>query len=309
MTQSLGNDESRSYSRFGSGAFAAGIALMRPEQWIKNGFVLVPLFFSGQMSVPLVGQAFAGAIGFSLLSSAVYIFNDLRDIEADRLHLKKRNRPLPSGRITPAAAMVLGIALVLASTAVTILAGLPPQLFLIYGAYAAINIVYSLGVKHVAVLELFFVASGYVLRLLAGSIIDGEPLSPWIVACTGLVSLMLVVGKRRADIANALDETVRRRSLAHYSVAYLDQLTTLLAGATTVTYLLFCISDYAMQRFGTDVSITAVFVLFGIFRFLQIVAVQSGGESPTDMVLRDAPIRAAIILWLLSFFVIIYVIR
>jgi 4-hydroxybenzoate polyprenyltransferase len=288
VTQYFRTDEGR--SRFGSGALASGIALMRPEQWIKNSFVLVPLFFSGKMTLPLVAQALAGAVAFSLLSSAVYIFNDLRDLEADRLHLKKRTRPLPAGRISLNAARLLSIALVLAAGALTILAGLPLQVFPVYAAYAAINIVYS-------------------LRLLAGSIIDGELLSPWIVACTGLVSLMLVVGKRRADIANALDETGRRRSLAHYSVAYLDQLTTLLAGATVVTYLLFCISDYAMQRFGVDVSITAVFVLFGVFRFLQIIAVQAGGDSPTDMVLRDGPIRTTIVLWLLSFFVIIYVVR
>jgi hypothetical protein len=118
--------------------------------------------------------------------------------------------------------------------------------------------------------------------------------------------MMLAVGKRRGDVANALDQSGRRRSLQHYTVPYLDQLTTLLAGATFVTYLLFCISDYAMQRFGADVTITSVFVLFGIFRFLQILTVESGGDSPTDIVVDDGPLRISILMWLLTFFVIIY---
>src|SRR5262249_27505581 len=131
---------------------AAAVALMRPEQWIKNAFVLVPLFFSGQMTLSLVGQALAGAIAFCFLSSAVYIFNDLRDVEDDRLHLKKRNRPLPSGRISPGAASLLGLALLVASAAFTIFAGLPLQVFPVYAAYSGINIAYSLGMRHVPVL-------------------------------------------------------------------------------------------------------------------------------------------------------------
>ena len=286
---------------------AAMAALMRPEQWVKNGFVLAPLFFSGQMNGPLVTQSLLGALAFCLLSSAVYVFNDLCDLEDDKHHLKKRHRPLPSGRISMSAAIGLAVILFVASAAVVFAAGLPTRLYLVGVVYAGVNISYSLGLKHVPVLELFMVSSGYILRLVAGGIIDGEALSPWIIVCTGLVSLMLAVGKRRGDVANDMDIAGRRRSLKHYTVAYLDQLTTLLAGTTFVTYLLFCISDYGMMRFGAYVTVTAVFVLFGIFRFLQIVLVQNGGESPTDMVLRDAPLRMSILLWLIAFFVIIYV--
>src|SRR6185312_10030625 len=188
-------------------------------------------------------------------------------------------------------ALVLAGVLLAAMIAISTSAGLPPRLFLIYAAYAAINLAYSLGMKHVPVLELFMVASGFVLRLIAGSVIVGETPSSWIVVCTGLIALMLAAGKRRGDIANAFDQSGGRRSLRHYTLAYLDQIMTVLATATFVTYLLFCISDYAMSRFGTGVAATAVFVLFGIFRFLQIIAVQAGGDSPTDIVLRDAPLR------------------
>jgi 4-hydroxybenzoate polyprenyltransferase len=213
---------------------------------------------------------------------------------------------LPSGRITVPAAIGLGIALLFASIAAPVLAGLPIRFFFLSALFAAMNLAYSLGMKHIPILELFILSAGYVLRLIAGSTIVGETLSSWIVVCTGLVSMMLAVGKRRGDVANVFDQSGRRRSLQHYSLPYLDQLTTLLAAATFVTYLLFCISDYAMQRFGADVTITSIFVLFGIFRFLQIVTVESGGDSPTDIVVDDGPLRISIFMWLLTFFVIIY---
>jgi len=291
----------------GSSRVAAAIALMRPKQWVKNGFVLIPLFFSGHIDLPLATAALVAAFSFCLLSSAIYIFNDLCDLEDDKLHEKKRFRPLPSGRIAVPAAVALGIGLVLASVTAPILAGVPLRFFLIAALFAGFNLAYSLGMKHIAILELFILASGYVLRLVAGSMIVGETLSSWIIICTGLVSMMLAVGKRRGDVANALDQSGGRRSLQHYSLPYLDQLTMILASATFVTYLLFCISDYALARFGADVTITAIFVLFGIFRFLQILTVESGGDSPTDIVVGDGPLRTSIAMWLLSFFVIIYV--
>jgi 4-hydroxybenzoate polyprenyltransferase len=303
LTPEIVRDEART----GASRILAAIALMRPKQWVKNGFVVVPVFFSGHVDLPLAASALVATISFCLLASVIYIFNDLCDLEDDKRHEKKRFRPLPSGRIAVPAAVALGIALLLASVAAPALAGLPIRFFFLAALFAAFNLAYSLGMKHIPILELFILSSGYVLRLIAGSTIVGEALSSWIVVCTGLVSMMLAVGKRRGDVANALDQTGGRRSLQHYSLPYLDQLTTLLAAATFVTYLLFCISDYAMQRFGADVTITSIFVLFGIFRFLQILTVESGGDSPTDIVVDDGPLRIAIFMWLLTFFVIIYV--
>jgi 4-hydroxybenzoate polyprenyltransferase len=290
----------------GPSRIGAALVLVRPKQWVKNGFVLVPMFFSGHVDLPLATSALVAALSFCLLSSAIYIFNDLCDLEDDKRHERKRFRPLPSGRITVPAAVALGIALLFASFGAPVLAGLPVRFFLLAALFAGLNLAYSLGMKHIPILELFILSSGYVLRLIAGSTIVGETLSSWIIVCTGLVSMMLAVGKRRGDVANAFDRSGARRSLQHYSLPYLDQLTTLLAAATFVTYLLFCISDYAMQRFGADVTITSIFVLFGIFRFLQIVAVELGGDSPTDIVVDDGPLRICIFMWLLTFFVIIY---
>ena len=305
MTPYDAPDSERARAPWASQA-AAAVALMRPEQWVKNAFVLAPVFFSGRLQLSTVLDCVFGALAFCALSSAIYVFNDLCDMEDDKQHVKKRLRPLPSGRISVSVAVALGGALFLAAIAIVLAAGLPTRLFLIGAIYAGINLAYSAGLKHVPVLELFMVSSGYILRLLAGSIIDREALSPWIIVCTGLVSLMLAVGKRRGDLANALEQTGGRGSLKGYSLPYLDQMMTLLAGATFVTYLLFCISDYGMARFGSDVTITAAFVLFGIFRFLQIVALEGGGDSPTDMVIRDGPLRVTIALWVLAFAAIMY---
>jgi decaprenyl-phosphate phosphoribosyltransferase len=300
-------DVARSERRSRSSRAAAAIALMRPKQWVKNGFILVPVFFSGHVDLSLGVSSLVAALSFCLLSSAIYVFNDLCDLEDDKRHEKKQFRPLPAGLIAVQIAVALGVGLFLASMAVSVLAGLPFQFFYIAGLFVALNLAYSLGMKHIPILELFILSSGYVLRLIAGSVIVGETLSSWIVVCTGLVSMMLAVGKRRGDVANALDQSGGRRSLQHYSLRYLDQLTTLLAAATFVTYLLFCISDYALQRFGTDVTITSIFVLFGIFRFLQIITMEAGGDSPTDIVVGDGPLRTSVAMWLLTFFVIIYV--
>jgi 4-hydroxybenzoate polyprenyltransferase len=293
--------------RSGFARLGAALALMRPKQWIKNGFVLVPAFFSGHVDLSLAASSLAAGLSFCLLSSAIYVFNDLCDLEDDKGHARKRLRPLPSGQIGVPSAVALAVSLLVTSIVAAMIADLPSRFFVMAALFAAVNLAYSLGMKHIPILELLMLSSGYVIRLIAGSAIVGESLSSWIVVCTGLVSMMLAVGKRRGDVANALDESGGRRVLAHYTLSYLDQLSTLLAASTLVTYLLFCISDYAAERFGADVTITAVFVLFGICRFLQIATVESGGDSPTDMIVGDGPLRIAISMWLLTFFLIIYV--
>ncbi|HVZ27619.1 MAG TPA: decaprenyl-phosphate phosphoribosyltransferase [Rhizomicrobium sp.] len=290
-------------SRFSAGAY---LRLIRPEQWVKNLFVAIPLFFSGHFhDQALVTRVVIATAAFCLLSSAVYVFNDLRDLEDDRAHAKKRMRPLPSGAVSVVGAGLLCLGLLAAALILSIAWALPVSLLVAGALYLLINVSYSLGLKHIPLLELFMVASGFVIRLVAGSFVVGETLSSWIMVCTALVSLMLVVGKRRGDIAQGIDPQTRRKSLLHYTVPYLDQLMTLLASATVVTYLLFCISDYAKTRFGGDVSLTCVFVLFGVFRFLQIVSVGGGGDSPTTMVIKDRQLRYTILLWLALFYLLI----
>jgi decaprenyl-phosphate phosphoribosyltransferase len=281
--------------------------LLRVRQWVKNGFVLAPLFFGSELlnTSALLHSAAAFAI-FCLISSAVYIFNDWRDIEADRRHLKKRARPLATGAISIGTAGWLLVALVALAAAVGLLSDLPKAFYITLAAYVAINVGYSLGLKHVALVELFLVASGFVLRLLAGSFHVQMQLSPWIIIATGMIALQLAVGKRRGDIAQQNDVGTDRKSLLDYNVAYLDAVLAALTGGTLVVYLLFCVSDYAVNRFGPLILMTSVPVALGLFRYLQLIIVREKGESPTDLVLGDAGMLLVLAVFVLMFGGLIY---
>ncbi len=284
------------------------VKLMRPAQWVKNVFVLAPLFFSGQlMGRDAITDALIATAVFCLVSSAVYVFNDLTDIEADREHEKKRIRPLASGAVSVGTGRML-IALLLAAVGAVLLVWEPPRLFsAILGIYLVANAAYSLGFKQVALIELMLVSSGYVLRLIAGGIAIASPISGWIIVCTGLLALMLTIAKRRGDLAQNNDPQGHRASLAGYTIPFLDHLLSMLAGATLVAYVLFTIGGYAQGRFGDLVPVTAVFVVLGIFRFMQIVIVEGGGDSPTDLVLRDNFMRLTLAGWAATFFFLLYV--
>jgi decaprenyl-phosphate phosphoribosyltransferase len=281
--------------------------LLRPQQWVKNGFVLAPLFFGFELlnRDALLHAAAAFAV-FCAVSSAVYIFNDWRDIEVDRAHVQKRHRPLASGAVSlPAAALLFAILIAVGLT-VGLLSGLPKAFFVTLAVYVAINVGYSLGLKQVSLLELFLVASGFVLRLIAGGLAIQVQLSPWIMIATAMVALLLTVGKRRDDIAQEYDLANGRQSLAHYNLAYLDLVLAALTGGTLVVYLLFCASDYAVHRFGQAVLITSIPVGFGLLRYLQLVLVKGKGASPTDLVLQDPGMIAILAVFVLMFGILIY---
>ena len=282
--------------------------LLRPQQWVKNGFVLAPLFFGFELlNRDSLGHAAAAFVIFCAVSSAVYIFNDWRDIEVDRAHVQKRHRPLASGAVSlPAAALLFAILIAIAIT-VGLLSGLPKAFFVTLAVYIAINMGYSLGLKQVSLLELFLVASGFVLRLIAGGLAIQVQLSPWIMIATAMVALLLTVGKRRDDIAQEYDLANGRQSLAHYNLAYLDLVLAALTGGTLVVYLLFCASDYDVHRFGQAVLITSIPVAFGLLRYLQLVLVKGKGASPTDLVLQDPGLIAILAVFVLMFGILIYV--
>ncbi len=283
------------------------LELMRPRQWIKNGFVLAPLFFGADLlHRTQVVHALIATAAFCLASSAVYIFNDWRDMEADRLHAKKQSRPLASGRISVPMALAAMIALLAGTAAIALLGGLPRAFGLIIAVYLAINLGYSLGLKQVGVIELFLVSSGFILRLLGGGIALGVVLSPWIVISTGTVALLLTTGKRRGDIARRNDTNNARRSLAGYNLAFLDNVLSALTGATLVVYLLFCVSDYAVGRYGHIVLVTAVPVAVGLLRYLQLIIVYEDGDSPSDLLLRDRGLLATVFIFVAFFGVLIY---
>ena len=247
-----------------------------------------------------------GCIAFSLLSSSVYILNDWADLEADRLHKKKKLRPLASGQVSKAEALMILIVLVVLLGALGAIFKFPSQAVLLLLIYGFVNMGYSFGLKHVPILELLMVASGFIIRLLFGASIFEVILSPWILMCTGLLSLMLAVGKRRGDLIQSNDETFQRRSLVAYNSTYLDQVNTFAATAVFTSYVVFCTSEYAIERFGEEVLITSIFVLFGILHYLKLLAVNGLGDDPTSLVLKNNGIRLAFLGWLISFIAIIY---
>jgi 4-hydroxybenzoate polyprenyltransferase len=249
----------------------------------------------------------AALASFCLASSAVYVFNDICDVEADRHHERKRFRPIASGAVSPAQAGVLSAVLLALAVALALAAALPLLFHVVQVSYLLINLGYSLGLKHVAVLELFLVSSGFVLRLLAGGVVSNIELSTWIIAATGMISLLLATGKRRADLALDNDPMRLRRSLQSYSIEYLDTVLSAVGGGTLLVFLLFCASDYAGKRYGHGVLLTSIPVGLGILRFIQVVMVKKDGDSPTDLILRDRFILSCLAVFVLMMAALLYV--
>lgn len=286
---------------------AAILRLLRLRQWVKNGFVLAPLFFGVELlnRQSLLHAAAAFAI-FCLVSSAVYLFNDWRDIDADRNHAEKKHRPLASGAVSLGTAAFLFVVLAGLAIAIGAADDLPRGFYVTLAIYIVINVAYSLGLKQVSVLELFLVASGFVLRVIAGGYATKIYLSPWILIATAMVALLLTVGKRRGDIAEKNDISHGRRSLAQYNAAYLDLVLAALTGGTMVVYLIYCVSESAIQRFGPAVLLTSLPVAMGLLRYLQLVLVKNKGAAPTDLVVQDPGLIGIVAIFIAMFGILIY---
>lgn len=281
------------------------IRLMRIHQWVKNGFVFVGLLFSHAWSdADLVQQALQAFIAFSLIASAVYIMNDLLDREQDRRHPEKRQRPLASGAVTVPAALVLaGVCLFIGlGLALGLFAsfGLPAsQAPWVYVAYFVLNVAYSLGLKHVVVLDVFIIATGFMLRLLAGTLGIGIMPSHWLLLCGLVLTLFLGFAKRRAEL-NVLAEKggSHRPVLDDYTPAMLDQFITISAGATVITYSLYTVSDETIAIHGTPwLIVTVPCVLYGLLRYLYRLH-HAGGGDPARELLTDPHLLAIFFIWL-----------
>ncbi len=268
------------------------VRAMRPHQWTKNLFVFAPLLFARSWdTVPRVLAAFGA---FCLVASAIYLLNDSLDREQDRLHPVKRNRPIASGALGVPTA--LGVAVVLAVVALAwAWGGLEsPGLTLVLAVYLVIQALYSLRLKHMVVLDVLCIASGFVLRLLAGGFAGGVPQSEWIVICTIFLSLFLALCKRRHEVS-ALGEQAEehREILGQYPISLLDQLISAATAATLVTYALYTVDDRTVSAHGLDrdglslMVATVPFVIYGVFRYLYLVHRREGGGSPTTTLARD----------------------
>lgn len=284
----------------------AFVRLLRPRQWVKNAFVVAPLFFtpaawtkSPALSVLLT------VLVFCLLSSAVYVINDYADREADRMHPEKKKRPIASGEISSSGAIGIAAVLLAVATAIAVLR-LPQTVVIIAAIYFAINLLYSFWLKHVSLLDVLIVAAGFVLRVDAGAAaIDVEP-TVWIVICTGLLALFLALAKRRDDLSKDLSES-HRPSLAGYNRRFIDQALAMILGALLVSYLIYTTDQSVIARYGTDkLYLTAPFVIAGVLRYLQITVVEERSGSPTDIALTDRFLIISMLGWVVVFGLLIY---
>lgn len=284
------------------------LRLIRPHQWPKNAFVIAPLFFSLKLSdMNALRASVLATIIFIVASSAVYVFNDLRDIDADRAHTVKKNRPLASGDVPIAGALVLLLGLVAAAAGLILVAGFSQWLVYAVVAYVAINVAYSLGMKQIPLLEMFMVASGFVVRLVAGCAAIGVVPTHWIVLNTALVSLLLVVGKRRSDAAGQRAVHRHHAVLREYSPGALDMMLAVLGSGTLMTYILFSVSDYASWHFGTSYLYTSsAFVILGVLRYIQLAHDGRGADDPSTLAARDPILRYCILAWLIVMYLLIY---
>ena len=275
------------------------LRLLRPHQWLKNGFVFVGLLFGHVGDDPArLLLALKAFVAFCLLSSGVYVFNDWRDREQDRRHPVKRLRPLASGQVSVPLALATGTACLSGGLALGFAGGFAaPWLFL---AYPLLNAAYSLGAKHVVVLDVFIIAAGFMLRLLAGTVGIGIPPTHWLLLCGLMLTLFLGFAKRRAELEALVEESGgHRRVLDHYSEAMLDQFITVAATGTVVSYALYTVSADTIALHGTSWLIaTLPFVLYGLMRYLFLLHRRGGGGDPARDLMRDPHLVVAFVGWL-----------
>lgn len=286
------------------------IRLMRPHQWVKNGFVFVGLLFGHAWeqgeALQLFLQALSAFIAFCLLSSAVYVINDIADREQDRLHPDKRNRPLASGAAGVRAALTLAAACLFGATGLVFglfaPLGLPgSQAPWIFAVYLVMNAGYSAGLKHVVVLDVFIIAAGFMLRILAGTLGIGIAPSHWLLVCGLMLTLFLGFAKRRAELNALMEESGNHRPvLDQYTAPMLDQFITLAAGATVIAYSLYTVSEETIALHGTPwLILTVPCVAYGLLRYLYRLHRAGGGGDPARELLNDPHLLGVFILWLL----------
>jgi 4-hydroxybenzoate polyprenyltransferase len=260
------------------------VALARPRHWVKNAFVFMPLPFALAVGARLDPLSFAlGLAGFCLANSAVYAFNDTRDAERDRLHPEKRERPVASGRVSPAAALVWSALLLGAGAALVAFSGHAGALTVL-AIYAGLNVFYSLGGKNVALLDVFLLSSGFVLRVVLGCVlVDVEP-SSWLLLCSSTLALFLALAKRRGDLVRGMDES-HRPSLGGYNLPFLDHAMAITAAMTLIAYALYTIEGHVLRE-GREFA-TLPFVVFGVLEYLRLAQVRGEGDSPVDLLLSS----------------------
>lgn len=287
--------------------FKALVKTMRPRQWTKNGFIFFGLIFDKQLFLlePFL-RTVAGFFLFCLISSAVYLFNDVADVEADRNHPEKKHRPVASGQLPVNVALAVALLLVIVVLPLAYL--LSPWFALVLAVYFANNVLYSRWLKHISILDVLILSSGFVLRVAAGVILISpvERFSPWLYMITVLFSLYIVLGKRRAELSLlAQGASAHRKVFDGYTLPLLDQYINIVSGMTIVAYSLYTFSAPNLPENHT-MMLTIPFVVYGIFRYLQLIQIGHAAGAPDEVALKDRPLQVTVLLWGLAVIAVFY---
>jgi 4-hydroxybenzoate polyprenyltransferase len=283
------------------------IQITRPQQWTKNAVVFAALIFSKHLFVvEQVLLVAAGFVCFCLVASGCYVVNDIRDCERDRQHPLKSLRPLPAGRMSRQTALMLASGLMGTGLLGSLI--LHGQFFLLVALYAALQLTYTFALKDMVILDVMTIASGFVIRAVAGGVIIAVPVSQWLIICTFLGALFLGFCKRRHELVLLEGRaTDHRASLREYSPYFLDQMISVVTASTVVAYAIYTASPEVREKLGTDrLYLTIPFVLFGIFRYLYLVHQRDAGGDPTQVLLTDRPLLLGVLLWIVTATLLLY---
>jgi 4-hydroxybenzoate polyprenyltransferase len=280
---------------------------VRPYQWGKNLFVLAPVVFAQRLTdSAALGCAVLAFAAFCAAASSAYLLNDVKDREADRRHPLKRQRPIASGALPVSAALTAAALLAIGAALATLALGVGFGLFL--AAYLLLNVFYTLGLKHVVIVDVMIVSIGFLLRVQAGAAAIQVDVSSWLLLCTIFISLLLVFSKRRHELVLLADDaSEQRRVLSSYSPTFLDQMINVVTASAVVSYALYATAPDTVKRFGSpNLVYTVPFVLFGVFRYLYLVYQKRSERNPTEALLSDKPFLANLLLWGLAVLWIVY---
>lgn len=284
------------------------LTLMRPHQYVKNLVLFFPALFALQLTLDhgeIIWKIAIGTVAFSLVASAVYILNDYIDREHDREHPTKKDRPLASGRVQASTALTLmGVLVVLGLSIFTWLS--MSALYLAIG-YLIMNVLYSIRLKHIPIIDIFIIALGFVIRIAIGSEVGDIPLSMWIILMTYLLALFLALAKRRDDVLLAAGGKKVRKSIDGYNLEFINGAMMVMASVLIVSYISYTIAPDGGKKFGSEyLYITVFFVLLGILRYMQITFVEQKSGSPTQVLFKDLFLQLTLLGWLVTFVLLIY---
>ncbi|MFV0170762.1 UbiA prenyltransferase family protein [Empedobacter falsenii] len=282
------------------------LKLIRVNQWVKNLFVFLPLFFSGNLfNIDLLIESFYGFLIFSFVASSIYIINDYVDIEKDKKHPEKKNRPLASGKISKQNAFILFLVLLVLTCFLLWTFG-TLQVAILVGIYFLMNIAYSFKLKQVAILDVMIIAFGFLLRVFVGGYMTGILVTDWTILLVFDLALILALGKRRGELVNAELEGVTRKSLDGYNLNFLNSALAITCTVAVICYMMFILSPETQSKFHHYIIYTFVFVFAAVLRYLQQTFVYAKTESPTKLIFKDHFIQLLIVMWGISYVLLIY---